>query len=270
MLFRSVSTGLADAVRNVHELNYSAPETVVTWHDEGRPDVQPGDVVHVTAPSIGIDADLWVLSTQHTFTDEDGFSTTFTGWAGAGSALAAGNDCVNQLIFTDPVHIGDEYLSHYAVPSPSGRTISFDFTVEDNYTSLTAVCKAHGTNSYMLNGKNAESTVTRFEVWQFGEKIGEGELPVLAENLAQAYPYDPAESVTFEDGSTRDPIGYYYWSDLVIPITGSVEPGTATFKIISGYDSRASLGPYDDCEFADVYLRQCGIGSPILPTVREA
>ncbi len=251
-----VSQQLADWVRNVLEIDRSTPQERVTWEDEGSPHIQPGDVVHVTAPAIGVDSPLWVMNVVHKSSDS-GFYTTFEGWAGAGEALAAGQDCVVTPIAGGPWHIGDEYISWYAVPAPTSSPIVIHFPVADYYSSLTIRGKGHGCNSYMLTGKNSSSTVSRFEVWQFGEKVGEGNLPVLDENYARRLAY----------GNLARP---EYWQNLVIPITGQLKPdpmgANTELRIIPGRDTRV---PYatglDDCEVKGLTVSTCGVGQPTLP-----
>jgi hypothetical protein len=263
-----VSVQLADWVRNVLEIDRSTPQERVTWEDEGSPHVQPGDVVHVTAPAIGVDNRLWVMSVRHKSSDS-GFYTTFEGWAGSGVALAAGQDCVVTPIPGGPWHIGDEHIAWYAVPAPSRAPIVIHFPVADYYSSLTIRGKGHGCNSYMLSGTNASSTVSRFEVWQFGEKVGEGNLPVLDEHYARRLPYGQTTPVRLEDGSVV-PNGDYFWQALVIPITGQLTPDpmgeNTELRIIPGRDTRVPQATgLDDCEVKNLSVTTCGVGEPTLP-----
>lgn len=246
-----VTDALAEIVRNVHEIDYSELTQTVTWQDEGSPHIQPGDVVHVTAPSIMVDADLWVMSVTHRINDRDGFTTDFEGWAGGGEPLAAGENCVTQTIGAGPYHRGDEYISWYAVPTPTSAPLVLPFVAADDYSSMAVICLAHGANSFMRSGKNADSTVSKFEVWQNGEKIGEGQLQVLDENYEKRYPYGTSDS---------------YWTELTIPITGSIEAGPAEVRLIPGRDTRLPWATgLDDFEVKNVRIRTCGVGQPILP-----
>ncbi len=145
--------------------------------------------------------------------------------------------------------MGDEYLSHYRTPNPSGLVIAIPFTVADFYSSITVRGIAHGTNSYLLDGANTESSVSRFEIWQFGVQVGSGNLPVLNEDLNRALAYGPTDT---------------YWSQIVVPITGQLEPGAAELRILSGKDTRASGGPQDDLEVDKLTLTTCGAGTPVI------
>ena len=242
---------LADAARNAAEIDHSAPYEPVTWETHGAPHILPGDVANVTSPIVEIAGKQWVISVEHTWNRSGGFRTRCDGWRGAGTALPAGQDCVTTSIPGGCRHVGDEYLSHYRNPNPNGLVIKIAFTVVENYSSIAVRCLAHGTNSYLLDNANTESSVSQFEVWQFGVKVGSGPLPVLAEDLNRRLPYGPTDT---------------YWSHAVVPVTGSLEPGAAELRIISGKDARASGGPQDDFEIDQITITLCGIGSPVLPT----
>jgi hypothetical protein len=43
-----------------------------------------------------------------------------------------------------------------------------------------------------------------------------------------------------------------------------MKAGSATLKIISGYDN--SVGDYDDYECRDITLTTCGVGEPVIVT----
>lgn len=236
----------ADQVRNVYEIDRSTPQYRWTWTATGDPLRMPGQVVSVTSPSVGSNTRLWLMRVTHDITDR-GWTTTMEGWAGAGRALPAGDDCVvRPLVNNQGFHIGNEYLSHYRNPHPSGLEKSIPFTVEDDYSTLTIRGFAHGANSFQ---GNQQSTASRFEIWQPHEPdraVASGEFPRQDENLERRLDYR-------EDGN---------WEPITIPLTGSLKAGAATLKIISGYDS--DVGDNDDFEVRDVTLTTCGVGTPVI------
>lgn len=240
---------LADAVRNVLEINRGAPRVTVRTKTHGAPHLLPGDVATVTSATAGgLTGKWWIDEVQHTFNDR-GFYTDLALSRGEGSAYPAGNDCVTTAIPGGPWHIGDEHIPWYAQPSPMGYVVKIPFTVTEGYSSIAVRALAHGTNSYLLQGRNAESDVSRFEIWQHGEKVGSGELPVLTEDYSRQLPY----------GTSDD-----YWSPIAVPVSGSIEVGSAELWIVSGKDTRASAGPTDDMEIKDATLTTCGVGEPII------
>src|SRR5690606_12885963 len=96
---------------------------------------QPGDQVAVISPTVnGPDGPdlidqivqhtprvLWLMRVEHVIS-ERGWLTHLEGWAGNGQPLPAGDDCATQTLMTGTVHLGNEYLWHYRVPSPNGNT----------------------------------------------------------------------------------------------------------------------------------------------------
>lgn len=243
---------LATASRNAHEVDYTEPSSVWTWQTKGRPDIYPGEQVALQSAKVGpqvvvtgsvvsFPVALWVMSVVHSIS-EAGWTTTMTGWSGAGTPLPTGSDCTTiSLLGSTGRHLGDETLSHYRRPTPDGTTVTFPFTVPNVYTTLTLFCEAHGTNSYLTN---TETNVSRFEIWQGGERATEqGELPFLPENLSQALPY------------SQDT----HWSPVVIPLKGSLNAGSAELRIISGTDTG-----FDDFECKNIRIRLCGVGAPAI------
>jgi hypothetical protein len=247
---------LADAARNVAEMDQGAPYETVTWETHGAPLLMPGDVVNVTSPTTHLAGLQWVMSVEHTFAKSGSFTTRCEGWRGAGVALAAGEDCV-----TIPVpgrwHIGNEYLSHYSIPSPGGLRIRIPFTVTQEYSSLTIRGLAHGCNSYLIDGVNTDAKVSRFEVRKQSASdddspSGSGNLPVLNEDLLLKRPY----------GQTSGGVlTYTYWSPFVIPIPNGLETDSYFLDILSGEDN---VGSFDDLEVAQLSLTACGVGSPTI------
>lgn len=235
---------LANAVRNVHEVNHGEPYEEVRWTTHGAPHLIPGDVASVTSPLLDASGLQWLMSVEHTL-DASGFVTTCTGWRGAGTSIPAGQDCVTTAIPGGPWHIGDEYVGWYARPNPQGTDFRVPFTVVANYSSIAMYGLAHGTNSQLIGGGNTDLEVSRFEIWQNGEKVSEGTLPVLNEDYALRLPYG---------GSDR------YWSRIVVPMSGSLEPGAAELRFIAG--------DTDDYEVKNLSMRTCGIGEPAVGVAR--
>jgi len=244
-----VSTALADKARNVLEIDQAAPHEPVSWQSDLAPHIQPGDVATVTSATVGAVGDLWITDVAHTMGATGLKTTTFDGIRGNGEALPAGQDCIEVDLFTGPYHLGDEAISWYKHPAPQGKQIDIPFTVPDDYSSMSLAIRLHSTNSYMLGGKNADSTVSKVEFWQGGEKIGETVLPVLAENYGTRpnYAGDPST-----------------WQDKSLPVTGSIKAGAAIARLISGADTRLpSSTRYDDYELEAAKLRLCGVGEPV-------
>ena len=252
----------ADYARNVYEIDRSTPYYRFSWSGVGDPELSPGQVVTMISPTVngatGNDlADalegaapvtLWLMQVAHSIT-ERGWTTSMEGWAGSGTAMPAGNDCVTTTILgTTGRHVGNETLSHYRRPTPDGLTATIAFTVLDNYSTLTIYAKGHGCNSFV---RNTASTASRFEIWQtvggVYKSVASGEMPRLNENLEQRYPYGPTDT---------------YWQDMVIPLSGSLATGAADLKIISGKDS--DVGDNDDYEVSSVRLKTCGVGQPVI------
>lgn len=255
---------LAHACRNAHEIDFSTVQYRYRWTTVGGDGArQPGDQVAVQSPTVnGPDGPelidqivrfaprmLWLMRVEHNIST-NGWTTTLEGWAGNGQALPAGDDCSTQTLASGTVHLGNEYLWHYRVPSPNGNTSNqehrIDFSVANNYTTLTIICDAHGTNSFV---RNQESTASRYEIWQDRgdglERVASGELPRQPENLEKRYPYSQDQ---------------YWEQDVVIPLRGNLTAGSAQLRILSGRDS--DVGDYDDFEVKNVRLRTCGIGVP--------
>lgn len=245
-----VSVGLADAVRNVQEIDWSRPYEEESWEIDLDHRIQPGDIAGFRSLTLAVPATrrLWAMSVRNTASDR-GYSTTVSGWAGAGVALPAGNDAVSYSVGVGPYHLGDETIPWYAVPAPSGTTRSFWLTVPDEYTSIVLSGKAHGTNSYFIEGANSESTVSTIEVWQAGEKVGSTDLPVLPENYARRLPYSNVA----------------HWTSFRLPVPGRLEPGSVRIDFVAGEDKKATGGPIDDYEIRDVWITLAGVGQPILP-----
>ena len=245
-----VTQSLADAARNAHELDTMGPYESETWRYIGDTELQPGHTAAITSSLLELNgARRWVMSVDHSASAQ-GIRTTWQGWTGVGTALAAGDDSEVITVFTSPRHIGDEYLSHYAVPSPQGREISFDITIPDEFTAIVISGLGHGCNSYMIGGTSDESEVSKIEVWQGGDKaVGTATLPTMPEDLEKRLNYNNIAN----------------WQSFRLPVPGRLEPGTATVKLISGEDKRIGTAyRFDDYEIRDLKITLTGVGYPAI------
>lgn len=252
-----VTQELADACRNVNEIDYGTPEIRYTWETTGDPGRCPGEQVAVLSPTVnGPDSPgllgevvrslpraLWVTHVTHDISD-GGWITALEGWAGNGTAHPAGDDCVTQTLMAGLVHLGTETLSYYRNPSPNGNVSNTEhelaFTLVTGYTTATITFDGHGCNTF---NRGVASTASRFELWQGGEKRMSGEMPRLDER-----------HVNFNDDAN-------WATDIPIPMTGTLDSGTVTLRIVSGRDS--AVGDYDDFEVKNIRLRLCGVGTPV-------
>lgn len=239
-----VTQELADAVRNAKEVRYGALTPGWSIDVEGDPTVRIGDPIRVVKPSSGDDDLIWVTNLRQDV-DEAGYWMTIEGWAGLGTSLPRGNDCATFPLLTGTVHLGNEYLSNYRVPSPNGNAGALlhkiSFTVPESYTSLKIFGWWHGCNNLLAG----EITASKFEIWQGAplEKVADGELPRQKESLTVKY------GTGFDANWTYGP---------PIMLKGSLESGPAEFRIVSGQN--------DDFEVRDLNLVACGVGSPVYPT----
>lgn len=255
-----VTDTLAAGCRNAHEVDYSTIWTGETWDCVGHPALQPGDVVTVQAPTLGIDmpADRWLMSIDQSVGDR-GYEATMTGWAGAGTALAAGDDCISEPVTITPdgiLHLGNQTISRYADSTPDGIEVTLPITVAHaDYSSLRLTGRAHGTNSY---GRAKASTGSKVELWQLPDpalpesgtnemrRVGSIELPTLDENSHLNLNYS-------NDAN---------WSDFSLPISGTLKVGAAELRILAGTNPDGR----DDFEIKDLMLTYCGVGVPTMPT----
>lgn len=244
-----VTAPMADLHRNVLEITSGAPAEPVGWKTDLAPHVQVGDVATVVSPGVGATGQVWITDMTHSAAATSMKTTTFDGIRGNGVAQPAGQDCITIQLLDAPVHLGNETIPWYAHPAPQGPVLKIPFTVPDDYSSLRVTVLLHGSNSFMVQGKNSDSTVSRFEFWQAGAKVSEGTLPVVAENYAQRLPY----------GSDLS-----RWLEAPIPMTGSLKAGLAEFWIVAGVDTRLPVRTrLDDFEVQAALLRACGVGVPL-------
>jgi len=248
---RLVSASLATMCRQAKEVSTSAPYVTESWSIHGDPQREPGDIVQITSPTVGIasPSNRWLMSLRQSVSNQ-GYMVTMDGWAGAGTALPSGRDETSVTVRTNAVHLGDETISWYAQPSPSGTTFTIPITVPDTYTAIILSGRAHGSNSYLLDNVNTDSTVSKIEIWQSGKRVGSMDLPVLDENYESRLDYTNVAN----------------WSSFRVPISGQLDAGSAEVRIIAGEDRRLpDSTKVDDFEVRDLVLTLTGIGVPVLP-----
>lgn len=254
------TTALAKAARNVLELDYGAYEIVDEWEAEGNPDRRPGDTVLIDSAKTGRYGYRYLMELSHRITD-DGFWSSMSGWSGTGTRLKAAADCVRIPIGSGIYHVGNQTMANFADPTPDGTTEAITFTVPAVYNTLTIEARAHGSNDHMGTVVNSGDTASTFEIWQRAdpaagaiagndfERRGSGDLPEL------------------EDVGSADYTDDSLWSDVVIPITGSLVAGDAELRLVAG--STATDKAFDDFEVTDLALIICGAGEPLLPEEDE-
>lgn len=248
-----VSQVNADAVRQVLEIDYSAPGIEWTINTRGNSLYRPGATVRIASTNMEAPArDYWIRRVRQSMSRNAGYKSVLTAWAGGGTAMPDGEDLQTINVRTAPVHLGDETIPWYAQPSPSGKTFPISVSIPDTFTSLAISLYLHGSNSYLIDGANTESTVSKIEVWQGGEKpVGTVELPANEENYNQQLPY----------GS-----GLEHWTQVRLPVPGRLEPGEAEIRIVAGEDKRLPESTkFDDFELRNITLELRGAGTPQLP-----
>lgn len=257
---RLVTQTMADHARNVQEIRTGAVRQQNTWRIVGDPTRVPGERLGTIGPAAaGGGATqhqaLWVASVNHDLGEDGVYTTDLAGFAEFGTPVAAGDDCVTTpLLGPEGRHVGNETLAHYRRPTPDGTVVVLSFTPLDNYSSLTVTGWAHGCNSFLgSGGGNAASEASTFETWQRPstsapfERVGNGVLPVLGENLAQKPNY-----------LLDDP-----WSPFTLPVSGALRARLAVeVRMLAGYD--AEVGDRDDFEVRDLALVTCGVGEPLV------
>jgi len=252
----------AAGVRNVFEIDRSEVQEYVSWDCVGYPHLQPGDVVTVTGASHGLTAQrLWLMRIDQSVSAQ-GYMATMEGWYGAGTALAAGNDCRTETV-TIPgdgcVHLGDQTMSWYKDPTSDGTEFSIDFTVTTaDYTSLRLTGRCHGTNSI---NESTPVTGSKIEIWQLPDpSLPEGPTNELRRAGGVDLPTANEEQRKRRNYSSSNT----YWTSFSLPLSGNLKEGAAELRIIAGEYSEPSDG-IDDFEVKDLQLIYCGVGIPDLP-----
>lgn len=260
-----VTDEMAQGCRNCLEVDRADVWQTVAWDCAGHPDLQPGDIVTVHAPSHGIATPTrhWLLSIDESVTDR-GYLARMEGFRGTGQALAAGNDCVTQAV-TIPgdgvLHMGDESVAWFRDPSPDGLEYTIAITIPDgDYSSIRLTGMAHGTNTWGTGNVGNPTTGSAIELWQLKDpslpesgtnekkRVSTLDLPTLDEEYALHRNYAASDR---------------YWSAFSLPVSGSLKAGAAELKVLAGDNPSG----HDDYEIKDLSLTICGIGLPELPGV---
>lgn len=245
-----VTNALADAVRAAQEINLGSPYQEGTVNTHGHNTLQPGNVMRIHAPGVEKQGKVWITGVRDYIDTPGGYNCTITGWSADGTVLPGGDDAEFVDVRLAPIHLGDEYVSWYAMPSPAGHEYTFTITVPDEYTSIAISMMAHGANSHMLDGVNHESTVSKIVVSQNGEEVGSAELPVLPEDYELRRDYTNIEN----------------WTRVRMPVPGRLEAGTAEVKIASGEHTSLPWNfRFDDFEVRDIVIELRGRVFPVLP-----
>ena len=262
----------AQWVRTATEVDRAAPYEEVTFDSWGKPDLQPGDVITVHAPTHDSTVeDYWVTDLDQ-WVDSRGYQMSVTAWRGAGQALKAGNDCRTETLTTDVIHAGTQTISWYRDPSPDSVRDPYEtekdrsdrrwvvlvpFTVtSDNYSSLRLNGICHGTNS--INNKTTIDG-SQIEIWQLEDpsaaengtnerkRVGSIALPTANEELSKRRNYASTDQ---------------HWTQFRLPFPGTLMLGGATLVVVCG---ESDDGEVDDFELAELSLTYCGVGVPTLP-----
>jgi hypothetical protein len=273
----------AEWVRNATEVDRAATFELLSWEAPGRADLQPGDIVTIDAPTHGITmTDYWLMSVDESV-DSRGYIGRYTGWRGAGEALAAGNDCRSESVGGGTIHAGTQTISWYRDTSPDSVrdpreadrdaedrrwVVEIDITVTDaDYSSLRLTGICHGTNS--INNRTA-ITGSKVEIWQLEDpslpesgsneerRAGSMELPTTNEEVSRRRNYASSDR---------------YWTPFSLPLPGTLKEGAATLVIVCGESDPEDSDDdpeVDDFELDDLVLTYCGVGEPTLPGIVEA
>jgi len=251
-----VRQDLADNARQVMEIDGSA-DAPVRWKAVGTPGLNVGDVVAI-ADSGDLEADgvYWLMRIDWSL-DRSGYTATYTGWRGGGTALPSLVDEVRVPIQGAAVHIGDEYVSWYAQPSPVGTEKTWNFSLPENASVVNCRGWHHSTNSQLKDGASTELQVTKWEIWKAGvdrsnkdnKPESSGTMPSLPEEYEQRRPY----------GS-----GLTWWSQFAINLR-SVDAGDYVLVLKAGEDQG-----YDDFEVQQVFLQIFGTVEPAVIQERQS
>lgn len=269
-----VTQQLAEVVRQVHEIDTATAAAPVRWDGIAVPGIGPGDAVTVVSPTLrrragltgfddlfdqiaaNIPVPYWITGIRMQYAPGSGLTATYEGWLGGSTSLPAGENRTAIPVQEGPVHLGNETLSHYAVPvpdAPIGGAYRRDWTVTipERATAVNVRGWHHGTNSQVIGGEQTELEVTRWELWadpvNDERAIASGVMPAVAEELALRRPY--------AQFSEADP---GFWVPFAINLS-RVDPGSYTLRLVSG----VKAGP-DDFEVRLVSLDVWGIAEPVI------
>lgn len=231
-----VNHTLADAAREIAEIDHGAPTRSLRWEAVGDAWRSPGDVVRVRSHRIGEDGLSWLMSTRQRMEGPE-YLVTCDAWRGGGTALSEMSDLQTVPLGAGPWHVGDEYVAWYQRPTPQGLFVPIPFTVPEEHTSVAVSGFVQGANSQIVNGTNTELKVSKIEFWQAGESVGSADLPVVPERTVQPFR---------------------------VPLPNGIEAGNAELRPTSG---SADFGN-DDFELTSLVIELRGAGRPTLPVPR--
>lgn len=254
----------ADAIRQNHEIAYGAPQTPVRISAIGLPGIAPGDVVTIDSATVEANGEYWV--TDIDLTHDGAFTATYRGWAGNGDPLPALNERIVIPIQTAPVHLGDEYVSHYAVPAHQGVEKTWTFTLPAKVTVANVRGYHHSTNSQTVAGADTELNVSGFEVWKAGvdrkntnnRPESQGSLVRLPEEYGRRRNYSLFETITDGDGNVTV-TNPGFWTPLAVNLR-TLDMGEYVLVLKAGKGGEA-IG-YDDFEARLLYLECFGAVEP--------
>lgn len=253
-----VTLQMAELVRERLEIDTSEPDTPVRWEAVAVPGVSVGDAVAVDCETVEANGTYWLMDLDLTG-DERGLTATYDGWLGAGESLPAGVDLTTIDIQDAPLHLGDETLSHYAVPSPSGTSDTWDIEIPDRATAVNVRGLHHGTNSQLIGGVQTDLQVTKWQIWPGGttsfpdndsdnRPVRTGNMPIVNEDLA----------------ARKDYTNLANWSPFAVNLK-SLDPGEYVLRLVCGEKAGR-----DDFEVRDVVLETYGTTEPtVLPEETE-
>lgn len=255
-----VTTELAEVARQVREIDGAAPSTPVSWSSVAIPGVSVGDTVALEAPTVEAVQPYWVNGVSVRMPETGAFAATWDGWIGGGVSLPPGDNRTITMIQNAPRHWGDEWLAHYAVPTPEPGPLVYPVTIPDRATAINIEGWHHGTNSQLLDGVQTDLEVTKWEVHLVGadrtaqhyRPAASGNMPVSNERLGERLPY--SRFVVVNDVVT-DP---GYWSRFAVNLS-RLDPEDYTFELVPGIK-----GGKDDGEIRRVEVVVYGINEPIV------
>ena len=257
-----VTQQMAEIVLQYRLLDESQPAEPVTWEAVAVPGVAPGDVVEVDCGTVEVDGRYWL--TDLSITCSGGTLTAdYDGWAGTGETAGVLDNSYEIPIQSAPIHLGDETLSHYAVPSPLAyRWIEdkkvhdkmWSFTIPDRATAVNVRGLHHGTNSQLIGGVNEDIEVTKWQVWEASvpaskydttgkdapRPVASGNMPTVNEDLALRKNYKLLSN----------------WAPFAVNLS-RLDPGQYVLRLVAG----VKAGP-DDFEVREVVLEVWGTAEP--------
>lgn len=248
-----VTQQLAEIAMQYQLLDSSAPAEPVSWEAVAVPGVAPGDVVDVDCGTVEVDGRYWLTDLSITC-NRGALTADYDGWAGTGETAGVLDNSTEITIQTDPLHLGDEYLSHYAQPAHQGSSKTWPISIPDRATAVNARGKHHGSNSQLIGGVNTDLEVTRWQIWEegttdFSEKgtnaprpITSGNMPIVNEDLL----------------ARKDYTNIANWSPFAVNLS-RLDPGNYILRLVSGV--KAGI---DDLEVRDVVLEIWGTSDPVV------